>query len=576
MGRSSAGRRLICTIIAIFLFLLPVLCFAAQVTQERAHQVVRNFLKHHQSVYGKWADAKLPSPRDVQVIEYEGMPVAFNFTVEPQGHVLVPCWDEFSPILLYSTTSTLDPERVNEPGSVESWIIPEIYRIYNALQTKAAVKSGAISHEETRVGKAWKRFGKSDTKTVGEVDGGLKSVSFTEVGPLLTTQWAQGDPYNLYCPGVYGGHGEKCDHCVTGCVATAFAQVVKYWNWPDVGEGSHSYVWKQQLLSADFNHEYYWDLMPDELTADSSEAEKDAVARLMADMGVATEMSYSCSSSGSNAYADDVLDLYFKYRSDMEFHDRYYYNADEFFALYKAEFDADPPRVVSLSMWELTGGGHEVVADGYQTGYTNYIHINMGWSGSYNGWYDVTNNFYAGWTWDYTSQIIITHILPENVTSIESQDRLFSYTGGTGTVEVRAPEGSSWTAVSGDDWITVTSGASGSGDGTVEFTVAESSNQLSRTGTMTIAEKAFSLEQEGYCTFSIVPETDTFDASGGTGGITVTADSGCDWTASSNNTWITVTSGASGTGNGTVGYSVDVNGSADQRTGTITVAGETF
>ncbi len=79
----------------------------------------------------------------------------------------------------------------------------------------------------------------------------------------------------------------------------------------------------------------------------------------------------------------------------------------------------------------------------------------------------------------------------------------------------------------------------------------------------------------GSCTFSISPTSVTVAAAGATGTVAVTAGSGCSWTAASNDAWITVTGGASGTGNGTVSYSVAAN-TASQRTGTVTIAGQTF
>jgi Zn-dependent metalloprotease len=80
----------------------------------------------------------------------------------------------------------------------------------------------------------------------------------------------------------------------------------------------------------------------------------------------------------------------------------------------------------------------------------------------------------------------------------------------------------------------------------------------------------------GACSFSISPTSSSQPAGGGTGSVTVTAGAGCNWTAASNATFITITSGASGSGNGTVGYSVAANGGTSSRTGTMTIAGQTF
>ncbi|GAX62663.1 hypothetical protein SCALIN_C38_0026 [Candidatus Scalindua japonica] len=147
----------------------------------------------------------------------------------------------------------------------------------------------------------------------------------------------------------------------------------------------------------------------------------------------------------------------------------------------------------------------------------------------------------------------------------------FDTGGGTGTVDITAPGGCDWTALSNDSWITITSGSSGSGNGEVLYSVSASTN--ARVGTMTIAEETFTVR---VCTFSISPESGHFDTSGGTGTVDVTAPGGCDWTALSNDSWITITSGSNGSGNGTVAYSIEENTSSVSRTGTLTIAGQTF
>jgi Putative binding domain, N-terminal/Viral BACON domain len=149
--------------------------------------------------------------------------------------------------------------------------------------------------------------------------------------------------------------------------------------------------------------------------------------------------------------------------------------------------------------------------------------------------------------------------------------------GGTGSVTVTATTGCPWTAASGASWITVTSGANGSGNGTVGFSVAANSG-AARTGTMTIAGRTFTVNQNqspGCTAPTISPTSQTVAAGGATGSVTVTATTGCPWTAASGASWITVTSGANGSGNGTVGFSVAANSGA-ARMGTMTIAGRTF
>ncbi len=146
--------------------------------------------------------------------------------------------------------------------------------------------------------------------------------------------------------------------------------------------------------------------------------------------------------------------------------------------------------------------------------------------------------------------------------------------GGTGSVTVTAGTGCAWTAVSNDAFITVTGGASGSGNGTVNYSVAANSGPA-RTGTITIAGQTFTVNQGNGCSYVIAPTSTSVAAGGGSGSVTVTTATGCTWTAASNDAFITVTGGASGSGNGTVTYSVATN-TGTARTGTITIAGQTF
>ncbi|HWQ32963.1 MAG TPA: BACON domain-containing carbohydrate-binding protein [Blastocatellia bacterium] len=154
----------------------------------------------------------------------------------------------------------------------------------------------------------------------------------------------------------------------------------------------------------------------------------------------------------------------------------------------------------------------------------------------------------------------------------------FNASGGSGSVAVTAPNGCLWTATANDSWITITSGASGSGNGTVNYSVAANTSASSRSGTLTVAGQTFTVTQSGgsNCTFTIAPTSQNFNASGGNGSVNITTQSGCAWNATSNADWITITSGAAGSGNGTVNYLVAANNTTSTRTGTLTVAGQTF
>jgi hypothetical protein len=147
--------------------------------------------------------------------------------------------------------------------------------------------------------------------------------------------------------------------------------------------------------------------------------------------------------------------------------------------------------------------------------------------------------------------------------------------GGSSFVEVTTGGGCTWSAASNASWINITSSGSES-SGAVFYSVA-ANNGPARTGTLTIGGQTFTVTQASGCTYSINPTAQNFNSSGGTGSVSVTSNAGCAWTAQSNSpSFITITPGASGAGDGAVGFSVAANTSADQRTGTLTIADRTF
>jgi len=161
---------------------------------------------------------------------------------------------------------------------------------------------------------------------------------------------------------------------------------------------------------------------------------------------------------------------------------------------------------------------------------------------------------------------------------ISPSSRSVSASAVTGSVAVSAGTGCGWNAASNAGWITLTSGASGSGNGTVNYSVASNPSSGQRVGTMTIAGATFTITQSGAtCSVSLSPSSASPGASGGSGSASVTAPAGCAWTAASNATsWLTVTGGSSGSGNGTVSYSVGANSQGQTRQGTITIGGQAF
>lgn len=150
--------------------------------------------------------------------------------------------------------------------------------------------------------------------------------------------------------------------------------------------------------------------------------------------------------------------------------------------------------------------------------------------------------------------------------------------GGPGSVNVTTASHCTWSAVSDRGWMTITSGANGTGNGVVNVSLTATSSETPRTGTLTVAGQNVAVVQEGLgtCTLEISPGSASFNKDAANGSFTVTAPAHCEWSATSSSAWLAVMSGSPGAGNGTVGYSVERNSDVNARTATITVSERTF
>ena len=149
--------------------------------------------------------------------------------------------------------------------------------------------------------------------------------------------------------------------------------------------------------------------------------------------------------------------------------------------------------------------------------------------------------------------------------------------GGAASFNVTAGSGCPWTAATTFSWLHTTSSGTGNGTAqTVNYTVDANAGPL-RTGTITVAGLTFTVTQASGCTYSITPTSASYTAAANTGSVSVTAPAACSWTATESLSWVSITSGSSGSGNGTVNYSVDANPTSVARpAGTMTIAGQSF
>ena len=317
-----------------------------------------------------------------------------------EGWVIVAADDAVMPILAYSETGTFRTD--NMPVNIRKWMGK-----YNNFIRKIE-DDGVVASTETQA--EWKALR----------NGARKSTAAAVVGPLVKTTWDQDSPFNDLCP------GSGTSKAYTGCVATAMAQVMNFWQWPVKGTGSHSYqpvmciddyctqtkIIYPGNLTVDFSATTYdWTNMKNSYSGSYTTAQGTAVATLMYHCGVATEMMYGGDNEGGSgtytvnygneedhACAQNALWMNFGYKKSTltgYMRDGYSYGGTTYYkkwsdsewtAMIKEELDKQHPIMYSGAGDE---GGHCFICDGYDT--SNMFHFNWGWSGSNDGYYTLSN-----------------------------------------------------------------------------------------------------------------------------------------------------------------------------------------
>ena len=288
-------------------------------------------------------------------------------------YVMVSADTRVLPVLGYSTESTFHPDNI--PAPIQDWM--------NSYAEEIQVIVQELTDEECEpMIVEWNRL------LSGEIF--LQEAALSSVTPLLNTTWNQNYPYNTMCP--VDANGPQ-GHAYAGCVACALAQIIRYWEYPTTGIGSHTYnsdftamgYGNYGVLSANFGATTYdYSLMPNSLNG-ATQAQINEVAKLMYHCGVAVDMMYGPGGSGAyDSHAATALKTYFGYNSATLKYKSSYTDAT-WLALVKGELDNLRPVYYSGQ----GSGGHAFVCDGYDD--QDYFHFNWGWGGSYNGYYAVTS-----------------------------------------------------------------------------------------------------------------------------------------------------------------------------------------
>jgi hypothetical protein len=297
----------------------------------------------------------------------------YMFNVDNVGFVIVSGDDTVIPILGYSDQGNFHSD--NMPPAFQKWL--EGYKNEIIYVVNNDIKATEDINKQWSI----QNTNKNSNSTF----------STNAVAPLIQTHWDQSPYVNALCP----FDNTYSEQTVTGCTATAMAQIMKYWNYPSNGTGFHSYNHPTYgTLSANFaNTTYQWSSMPNTVSSSNN-----AVATLMYHCGVAVEMNYGVAATGgSGSYViiaaspsvqqtcENAFKTYFGYNaSTLQGLKRVNYTDSNWINLLKNELDLGRPiQYVGFG----SGGGHTWVCDGYDN--NNYLHMNWGWGGNSDAYFQI-------------------------------------------------------------------------------------------------------------------------------------------------------------------------------------------
>lgn len=341
----------------------------------------------------KAAEGFLQTKKLQDVSSLAGLSNVYVFQCESgRGFVMVAGDDRVNPILGFS---------FDQPF-VETTISPEMH--YWMTRFSGQISSSESVESPISVQEKWNQLVNGQT---------LVSAKADSVAPLLETTWNQTPKYNMFCPGE-GGDGTN--NCPVGCLALAYAQIMKYYEFPKHGYGSNSYNWESVYddwtygtLYARFDSvNYKYDKMPNRIQNSTSILDVRATAWLCYQVGIAIDMHYTRNGSGGfmiteythECTSDPVYeDMATEFRIPRHFGYKYRdaalrreYSDSAWVAELLADIDAARPIHYAGWYYNEEGtaieSGHAFVLDGYvRRGGELYYHVNWGWGGSGNGWF---------------------------------------------------------------------------------------------------------------------------------------------------------------------------------------------
>ncbi len=393
------------TVILCLILTIALPAFAGSVSREEAILVGERWL----AARGEMAAASDGDCRPLTDSERDGALLGFHIPLQPRGFMIISARRELPALKAYSFDTDFNP---TDPDGASALLMESLAATEAYLADQAGAFAPATEAAFQRHRQGWDLL----------LGGNAAPLRDPAVGPFIQSSWHQGAPYNDNCPQGSGG-----GTCVVGCVATSAAMIMKYWEFPEYGEGSHSYQWGGDdscgpnegggVLLANFSDGYEWSNILHSYSGGYSAAEAAAAAELNFEVAVAFEMDFGV--CGSGTYVSSGTAIYpdfFRYSQDIEFLHRNAYDADGWWERIQREMDAFPPRPIHYRI-----NSHSIICDGYQDDAgERYYHMNYGWGGSQNLWYAL-DDVYCPWDGcDYMVEAMLVNIEPEGHFGVSS------------------------------------------------------------------------------------------------------------------------------------------------------------
>ena len=358
------------------------------VNEAHARKIAQGWVTMVIELNGDWGGSQTAEIINVQEFKRDGQLLGYYCEAAPNGFLLISLVKGLAPVKAWSATSRFDPLVEEGPTGLMK---DQLERVLNGVEDEfgslADVRPEVL---EMIIGSnhlpTWELLVLDDVALRMEIASrGMKDV-YGEGDELLTSNWHQGSPYYDACPEGYNGCADP--HCPVGCVATAGAQIMRYWSWPP-GDN--------------------WKYMHDTLKSSSPQAFINAVSEFCHAVGMLVGMDYCSDGCLSSAFTDDMISVYtvLHYNDSCSVVDRQGVEQADWFNLIVYQINRNRPIQYRISK-------HSIVCDGYRTTPYPQYHMNYGWANSFNAWYAIDGLHQPDPDGSPADEYLIRIIVPQN------------------------------------------------------------------------------------------------------------------------------------------------------------------